>query len=567
MNEMFFYQDSGKTVGPFSAEDIKLRIKDGKIRVFDLLYKDGDPSWRMALEHPSLSAEFKSATIASLKERPWVCLQRKGQGFVTTGPFTQDEIRASIQAGKISYSDYAWKDSLAEWKRIGSLEEFNPRARQSVLPPMPDVPKESAKELLKNVVEYQKPITASTVEDTPPEAGSDFLPPPVPYEGITKTQIPAPKVTSSTEIKKTPKREKSPDAKSEAKADDAYTIRVITNTHNAKAKSDSKREARAEAKGETSAMVRTGDVDEDAAPKRKWLDWGLVAALVLVLIGAVLIVSRFLILKPTVSLPENAGESVMADPSPAPVVTAPPPPSPQVRPEPPSKPEATAQPQQAAEPTPKPKPEPPPRPHEPTELVLSVRTPGSGQPQIEVRTDGTSGYPVHLQILGLPGQVAEGGSYYRFMRLTPNGKLRERLDVPALKLPHGKFLLRAEAGELKKETKFSWGLNDPAIKSSVNRQRKAWAFALWKERLNLFALSQALEKQVTQALVPSKKFSAKPWEKLISLKRSEGSKYLMFDEWWELRNIAKEAKTGVTAALASRAQKQREHLASFSVWK
>jgi hypothetical protein len=37
MSETFFYQERGKTVGPFSAEDIKSRIKDGRIPVFDLL--------------------------------------------------------------------------------------------------------------------------------------------------------------------------------------------------------------------------------------------------------------------------------------------------------------------------------------------------------------------------------------------------------------------------------------------------------------------------------------------------------------------------------------------------
>src|SRR5437868_9758141 len=143
MNEMFFYQERGKTVGPFSAEDIKGRIKDGRIRVFDLLYKDGEPSWRMALEHQSLRSEFKSSSLASLKERPWVVLQKKSAKspeFVTTGPFTQDEITEALQAGKIAYSDYAWKDSLAEWKRIGSLEEFNPRARNVDLPPVPAFP-------------------------------------------------------------------------------------------------------------------------------------------------------------------------------------------------------------------------------------------------------------------------------------------------------------------------------------------------------------------------------------------------------------------------------------------
>src|SRR5437870_714954 len=111
MNDWYFYQERGKTVGPYTVDDIKGRIKDGRIRVFDLVYKDGEAAWRMALEHSSLRVEFKSATLASLKDRPWVCLQRKSEGeleFLTTGPYTQDEIRENILSGRVSYSDYAW---------------------------------------------------------------------------------------------------------------------------------------------------------------------------------------------------------------------------------------------------------------------------------------------------------------------------------------------------------------------------------------------------------------------------------------------------------------------------
>ena len=51
MNEQYFYQDLGKTAGPLSAEEVKGRIRDGRIRVFDLLYKDGESAWKIALEH------------------------------------------------------------------------------------------------------------------------------------------------------------------------------------------------------------------------------------------------------------------------------------------------------------------------------------------------------------------------------------------------------------------------------------------------------------------------------------------------------------------------------------
>src|SRR5258708_1649710 len=60
-------------------------------------------------------------------------------------------------AGQVADSAYGWKSSFREWKRISSLEEFNPRARLKALPPVPDVPTETASDLLRNVVEVSRP--------------------------------------------------------------------------------------------------------------------------------------------------------------------------------------------------------------------------------------------------------------------------------------------------------------------------------------------------------------------------------------------------------------------------
>jgi hypothetical protein len=547
MSEMFFYQERGKTVGPFSAEDMKTRIRDGRVRVFDLLYKDGEPTWKMALEHASLRAEFKTSTLATLKDRPWVCLQKKAKNsteFTTTGPFTQEEISEALQTGKISYSDYAWKDSLAEWKRIGSLEEFNPRARSVVLPPVPAVPQESSVDLLKNVVEFQRPLPVNKVEDITFDADAGFTPPPVPVnspaagksQDTTKYRV----VTPSAQAQ-------SPEPISE---DTKTSSHVPSNTASIRIRAVSKGE-RANAEEEVEEPE-----GEDKKP-HAWFDWGIVAVLVLVLIAVVLIVSRFVL--PKASAPA-VSEAANVTATPEPAAPAVPPPAPQVKFEPPPVAQVNSE--------PPPAPPAPPATHVPQQLILTVRTNSGAQPEIEVRTDGTHEYPVYLQIIGLPGHVAEGGSYYRFIRLKPIGKLSAPLELPSIKLPAGKYIVRAETtGDLHKETKFSWGVSEAQYKTAISKQRKQWAYALWKERLNLFILSQALEKQVTAALVPTKKFQAKKWNLLIALKRGEGSKYLMFDDWWELHNIAKEAKSGVNGALVSRAQKEREHLSGFTVWK
>src|SRR4051794_31400921 len=109
MNDWYFLHEKGKTVGPVSGDDIKTRIREGRVRLFDLIYRDGEAEWRMALEHSGLRTEFNAVSMVDLKQKPWVCLQRKAKDvadYVTTGPFNQIEIREALQKGRISYSDY-----------------------------------------------------------------------------------------------------------------------------------------------------------------------------------------------------------------------------------------------------------------------------------------------------------------------------------------------------------------------------------------------------------------------------------------------------------------------------
>ncbi len=531
MNEQYFYQDRGKTIGPIQIDDVKERIKDGRIKLFDLVYRDGEEAWRMALEHQALRAEFKSSTIASMKDRPWVCLQRKSQSeleFYTAGPFTQEEVHESLLSGRVSYSDYAWKDGFQDWKRIGSLEEFNPRVRSSLAATMQPVPEVSAKELLKNVVEFKRPLPPIP-EPPPPEAKTSDLtkgdgPPPVPGAGGRERRS---------------------------------TVRQATPP-------------------EPSPVV-----EPKAAPKKKRsarlaVDWGLVGVLVLVLAGAVVLVSRFALVKNGSGAGSNILPALETDSPGEAINSAKPKPVNENEPiagPPAADAEADAAGSQAnssdatmeepAEPLLPAKPE----SKMPGELSLAVRMVSSNQARIEIRTDGSAEYPVYVQIVGYAGQVGDGGAFYRYMRYIPSGNPRQALDLSSLKLPQGKFVLRAETGTLKRETKFSLGLNDPIYKRAVLKQRKMWAHAIWRERLTLFHLSQLLERQIAQGMVPTKKFSAKGLDALLVVKRANGAKYFIFEEWWELHQVAKAAKDGSTPVLLARAQRVRDRLATFSVWK
>ncbi len=567
MKDQYFYQDRGKTIGPIDFDDVRERIKDGRLKLFDLVYRDGEEAWRMALEHSALRSEFKTTTLASMKERPWVCLQRKSATeleFHTTGPYTQEEIHDSLLAGRMSYSDYAWKDGFQDWKRIGSLEEFNPRVRTPASSSMQPTPEPPAKELLQNVVELKRPKLpipeAPPKEAKGPDLTKSEAPPPVPApSGSSKTKKAGPPPAASPPPVKSLNERL---AQAKPMDPDATVI--------------SRRPAPA-AEAESPELIGAPPERRKKRRTRMAVDWGLVGVLVLLLAGLVVIVSRFAMPKSNPTLGTNISPALETAPpegsvtasQPAPVNESEPlagPPAPDAAADEAAAPSNTSSDSGMEEPAELP---PPPKPtsRPPKELFLAVQTISSNQARIEIRTDGSADFPVYVQVVGLPGQVSEGGAFYRFIKYTPSGNPRQPLDLSALKLPQGKFILRAETGTLKRETRLTMGANDPAYKQAVARQRKMWAHAIWRERLTLFHLSQTLERALAQGLVPTKKFNAKGFDALAGVKRPNGAKYFLFEEWWELHQVVKDAKTSVTPQLLARAQKVRDRLATYSVWK
>ncbi len=500
MSEEYFYQERGKTLGPFPLEEMRARIQAKRVRLFDLILKEGESQWRLALEYPNLRGEFGGVTVASLKERPWVVLQKKAGGapeFTTIGPFTQEEIDENLKRGEVSYSDYAWKDNFADWKRIGTLEEFNPRLRTPAAPVAPVVVQESAAELLKNVLELRR-LPAPAPEIPPSDAlRLDLTQGVVERKSGASAPIMSPRITKSILPRET--------------------------------------------EGELEKKPRRSQRSQ----KNPMLDWGLVGVLALVLLGVVLIASRFYVARGPIPVPE----------APAPEAVA-------VKPVLEKKP-----PSETVELTQYEKPEPVEKLKAPTTLELTVKAGGTTQAHIDIRTDGSKGFPVFLQIVGLPGQVSEGGGVFRHVRLQAVGHGNKALVVPDSKLPEGKYILHVESGDLEKDAKLNLGMGTSAFKSAVARQRKLYASALWKERLTLFKLSEAFESELRLAIAPAGKFAGKGLQPVSGVKRSNGANYLMFEDWWELHEIYVAAKNDPNATLLNRLVKERDHLSVFSVWK
>ncbi|NJL24687.1 MAG: DUF4339 domain-containing protein [Calothrix sp. SM1_5_4] len=110
---------------------------------------------------------------------------------MTIGPFSTEEVREFLKSGRIAYTEYCWKDGYGEWRRIGTVEEFNPKANRPE--PAPPIDKtETAEELLRNVVEFKRPGQSQPPQPPPPplEAeGEDLTKKPRPSDEATRIVV------------------------------------------------------------------------------------------------------------------------------------------------------------------------------------------------------------------------------------------------------------------------------------------------------------------------------------------------------------------------------------------
>lgn len=126
---MFYFLSKGRTQGPISEIELKEMIESKKIGPFDLVYPEGGEKWSTLKGYPQFTSVLQGAWKSATSEPVWVILRQikteAGMKNQQDGPFTQAEVKRKLMQGEVSYDDFVWTDGMADWYRLGHLEDFS----------------------------------------------------------------------------------------------------------------------------------------------------------------------------------------------------------------------------------------------------------------------------------------------------------------------------------------------------------------------------------------------------------------------------------------------------------
>ena len=130
MKPTWYYNIDLKPQGPFTLEDMRLKIHRGEVGPQELIYEEGAGKWIAAGEwglfeeslFPAKQAQIFTPS-QDLSAREWVLLYRTETGeYLQQGPFAVADLQRLIERGEISMQQYIWKSGLSGWMKISDHE-------------------------------------------------------------------------------------------------------------------------------------------------------------------------------------------------------------------------------------------------------------------------------------------------------------------------------------------------------------------------------------------------------------------------------------------------------------
>jgi hypothetical protein len=153
----WYRAQDGVTSGPYEFEEIRRGLKEGTIFPLDLLFHEGDSSWRLARAVPELQNIFaQPPTSGSAETFAWVVLRYNGRGYDQEGPFSVLQLRERLAAGELEYSQYAWKVGYDRWLKLSSIPDVNSDWEYEPIVATNSTPKISTENVLDHVVQLNR---------------------------------------------------------------------------------------------------------------------------------------------------------------------------------------------------------------------------------------------------------------------------------------------------------------------------------------------------------------------------------------------------------------------------
>lgn len=142
--DTFYVSHNGDQLGPWSQPDITKRLKSRELSWNDYIFDNAKNDWVFIMDHPLFMEAYKSASAKPEPPKPgkppketkhshkkedspkqdkeWFVLKSENR----YGPFSHLEIVRMLQEKNIFEFDYVWNATMANWKRVAEVEEFQP---------------------------------------------------------------------------------------------------------------------------------------------------------------------------------------------------------------------------------------------------------------------------------------------------------------------------------------------------------------------------------------------------------------------------------------------------------
>lgn len=129
----YYIASQGKQQGPFTIQEIEVKLTSQKINWHDYIYDDKAEDWVLLMEYAPFTQLFNKSfqtPLMVVKDKPDVDPAKKRQWFVLKqnnnyGPFSKLDLIQMLQSKTLHEYDFIWHENMTAWKRLAEVQEFS----------------------------------------------------------------------------------------------------------------------------------------------------------------------------------------------------------------------------------------------------------------------------------------------------------------------------------------------------------------------------------------------------------------------------------------------------------